>query len=363
LVEDVAYHPFVAALDLAFNDHRPVCISPDMIWLLIAQGFAQHVTANSETLRHRFVRHEGKVDLEVHRDDFIKGSPENPWPEVIAEFTTKIRDHTGNTTHDLLVPTFSTTRPAEKTAFELVLMDALQPYFGYSFFSKCGIPAITLEGTVEDWERIVRGVACMARYDLEWWTRPLLGVLDQIISSVRGNIDQPFWRSIYKHLSVSGGDRVTGWVVAFFPYFNRRERNPWLNEGDEALAAVLHASRQRRKKVGHSWTIPDGPRLSELPSGVSRAPFLWDYRGQRIDMEFLGGFLGVSQGPTTHCLRPEIGWAIREAVAHSVAGSCSYCQGSGECYCKRRRPGSTDECPRCQGSGKCHVCRGEGASP
>jgi hypothetical protein len=31
-------------------------------------------------------------------------------------------------------------------------------------------------------------------------------------------------------------------------------------------------------------------------------------------MEFLGGFVGVSQDKDTLAVKPEIGWAIREAI-------------------------------------------------
>lgn len=30
-------------------------------------------------------------------------------------------------------------------------------------------------------------------------------------------------------------------------------------------------------------------------------------------MEFVGGLMGIRQDPDTLCLRPEIGWAVREA--------------------------------------------------
>src|SRR5262249_48555239 len=42
LVADIAFHPLIAALHRAFCDHRPLSLSPDMIWLLIAQGVANH---------------------------------------------------------------------------------------------------------------------------------------------------------------------------------------------------------------------------------------------------------------------------------------------------------------------------------
>jgi len=35
------FHPFMATMHLAYANHYPMTISPDMIWLLIAQGFAQ----------------------------------------------------------------------------------------------------------------------------------------------------------------------------------------------------------------------------------------------------------------------------------------------------------------------------------
>jgi len=58
-----------------------------------------------------------------------------------------------------------------------------------------------------------------------------------------------------------------------------------------------------------------GPRISDLPLGLSKAPFRWDYLDHSFEMEFLGGFVGVAQDQETLTLRPEIGWAVREAPA------------------------------------------------
>ena len=129
LVESVHFHPVVEAFHKAYNDHRPLCLSPDMIWLLIAQGLANHINANAEQLRDQFVEHKGKVPIEVRKDDFVKGSPENPWHEVFGEFSAAIRKHIGETTHNLLLPNFSTTGLVERVASEIVLLDAMQSYF------------------------------------------------------------------------------------------------------------------------------------------------------------------------------------------------------------------------------------------
>ena len=58
-----------------------------------------------------------------------------------------------------------------------------------------------------------------------------------------------------------------------------------------------------------------GFTCDSFPGGLSKAPFRWDYLDRSFDMEFLGGFVGVAQDQETLTLRPEIGWAVREAPA------------------------------------------------
>ena len=53
VVDDVAYNPFVYAVHLAYAGHGRLVISPDMLWLTIAHGIAQHIKLNAESLRNR----------------------------------------------------------------------------------------------------------------------------------------------------------------------------------------------------------------------------------------------------------------------------------------------------------------------
>ena len=93
------YHPLVAAVGAAYAGHRPLVLSPDMFWLLIVHGFARHVNQHAEEMRSRFVSHEGKESIQIRRDDFIKGSPENPWSEVFTDFSEAIRAKIGDDNH------------------------------------------------------------------------------------------------------------------------------------------------------------------------------------------------------------------------------------------------------------------------
>ena len=309
LVANVAAHPFIEALFLAILDHRPLCLSPDMIWLLICQGVAQHVNVNAERLRSRFVQHEETVEIQVRRHDFIKGSPGNPWGEVIHEFSSRVREHIGPA-HALFVPQFSTTGPVERIAAEIVLLDAMQSYFEYSVNSICGIPTITLEGTVQDWQDLAHRAQAFAEFDLGWWLTPLQPVLQEFVAAARGEVRPAFWQSIYKYGGYSGGASITGWSIALFPYLKDQHgkpsrKNPWVARSARLQTLMAGDWYEGRLRMG-------GPSMGAIPSGLARAPFTWEFPTRRFDMEFLGGFVGVAQDSSALTLRPEIGWAIGE---------------------------------------------------
>jgi len=80
------YHPLVDAVHVAFSGHRPLTLSPDSIWLVIAQGFGHHVAENAEVLRHRLVSHQGRRGLSAEVEDLSLASFER----TIANFSLQI---------------------------------------------------------------------------------------------------------------------------------------------------------------------------------------------------------------------------------------------------------------------------------
>jgi|HubBroStandDraft_6_1064221.scaffolds.fasta_scaffold83035_2 hypothetical protein len=295
-----AGHGLLHAVHLAYAEHRPLALSPDAIWLTLAQGFAMHVNANAERLRGKFVRHEGQATLGIRRDDFVKGSPHNPWPEAFGAFSDAIAEHIGRQ-RDLVVCDFSTTGPVERAASEIVLLDAMQRYFRYEVLTSCGIPEITLEGTALDWRSIRRRARALEEYELAWWTEALGPVLDELVAAAEGRVDARFWQTFFKHRGGSGGPYVRGWINVLFPYIKvgedaTLERNPWMARWREGLDA----------------SFGGGPTVAHIPSGLSSVPFVWDYLGTPFPMRFLGGFVGVGQDEGTLVVRPVIGWAVRD---------------------------------------------------
>ncbi len=297
---------FVATAHVAFDQHLPLVLSPDDIWLCIAQGFGTHVNENAERLRGRFVRHESKARIEVRRDEFVKGAPDNDWQGVFSEFSDKIAEHIGKK-RDLVVADFSTTGPVERAASEVVLMSAMQAYFEYTVASMCGIPSITLLGTVEDWVSIRRRAEVLAEFDLKWWVDALVPVLDHFVAAARGQVDRAFWQSFYKRNNASGGPYVTGWLNVLFPYV---EQSDWSAKRRHTVKNDAVTSWEK----GMSAVFGGGPKPDDFPVGLSTAPFVWNYFGTKFPMEFLGGFVGISQDPASRAVRPAIGWGIAEAI-------------------------------------------------
>lgn len=163
----------------AFIEHRPLILSPDVVWQCLAQGFAAHVNEHAAALRERFVRHSGRLTLQIERRDFALGQP-NPWPEVFGAFSEQIGAHLGGL-RELVVADFSTTGPVERVASEVTLPDGFQAYFEYKFTIGCGIPTVTLLGAPSDWRSIRARAAQLAEFELGWWTGSLLPVLDQFV--------------------------------------------------------------------------------------------------------------------------------------------------------------------------------------
>lgn len=296
-------HQFVDAVGASFARHYPLVLSPDSVWITIAQGLANHINLHAEGVRKKFVAHEGKVQIVIRRDSFIKGAPDNDWEGAFDEFSGRIKEHIGPANHGMIVSDFSTTGVVERAASEVVLMDAMKSYFEYGVMTMCGIPDIELTGTVEDWVRLrhkIDGWSFDGAADLSWWTTPLKRVLDAFVLAAKGVVDKNWWESFFKENSGRGSgavSKISGWINWLFPYIQK-------DRGGNLV---------RNPKMGISGLqYGDGLEEGDYPSSLSKVPFEWNYFGQVYNMELLAGVSSVVQNPETYAVGPNIGWAVRE---------------------------------------------------
>ncbi len=285
------YNSFFNGMYQAYADHRPFVLSPDMIWLLISQGFARHVNANPEIVREHFVDFSDKLTLIVDSDKDILEESIN-WEEIFPQFTSQIAEHTGEELINILTADFSTTTAVEKVASEITIMEAMEPYFEYVvMYVVCGIPEITLLGTPDDWQKVLHKTRKLGTYDLKWWTKQLEPILKEFVNASKGDIDKKFWRNMFKYHSQKqyGAPKIIdGWMVKFFPYDKEGKRNNLKQlEGGSNLPEEI-------VKVDLKYIKTDGLHTEETM------------------LELWSGFIGLEQNPETFALTPKISWMIKK---------------------------------------------------
>lgn len=300
IIESYGMNQFVSAVERSFADHYPLKLSPDSVWITIAQGFARHVRRHAEAVRKTFVSHEGQADIIVHRHDLLPGAEDNDWESVIGEFTEQVGGHIGAVNRRKMTAEFSTSGPVERVASDIILLDAMQAYFRYWVVVYCGIPDIELTGSVEDWEKlrdkvnswVFEGVA-----DLSWWTKPLKQVLDSFVLAAKGIIDQQWWKSFYRYheAGICGPSaKISGWINWLFPYI-RGSKDDLVQNPRVGVAGLDRE---------------EGLLTDDYPSSLSRVPFKVDFCGKISSMAFFGGLGALSQDPETLAVSPLVGWGV-----------------------------------------------------
>lgn len=281
-------HALVDSIYRAWSQHYPLTLTPDIIWLTVVQGLAEHVESKSEILRTKLVAHAGTREIRIKRRDFVDSIELNPWHETFPMFAEEIKKLTQNSIHTLITAPFSTSDTTAQLAFQIALMDTVSPYFRYTVDAKCGIPRIRLEGTVADWEDLHRRVRALREYGLDTWIDQLEPLIEEFVSSARGEVNLDFWRGILKarERRESAGCVtvhsmiIDGWIVKFFPKLS-------------ALPAQ---------------------DLRQFPMGIATVDVLFEGPQRTEELQYLSGFGGIEQHPITGALKPVIVWAVRRKI-------------------------------------------------
>lgn len=281
-------HPFFYGMYEAYASHRPFVLSPDMVWMLISQGFSHHINANPDKYRDRMVDFQGKKSLVVESD---KPLNEAEWERLIPEFAEEIKMSTKGTIAETIIADFSTTTSYEQIASEITLMETTKAYFEYVVvYIACGIPEVTLLGTTEDWQKVYDKAMQLRSFDLDWWIDELAPILKQFIKASIGDADTKFWRNMFKwHTQKEYGapNIIDGWIVKFFPY----------------------------DKDGKRFDLKTLTRDSSLPDEMAEVDVRFveiypDGSSAETMIELYGGFVGLEQNPENFALTPKIGWKV-----------------------------------------------------
>ena len=301
------FNTFSKGMMQAFAYHRPVVLSPDMIWLLISQAFAHHINLNADELRDRIVEHEGKMLLTAVSDVDLLADPDHvDWNYIFTDFENMISANTKNGIAELVTADFSTTGPTEKIASQITLMESVKSYFEYEvMYTVCGIPDVTLLGTPDDWRKVRQKASRLSGYGLDWWIEELDPVLEQFVRASEGDVDIEFWQGMVKKRRPGEvrfascqpfDDSVTqfdGWFLKFYPY-DMNGRTP-------DKIAFHHQMLPEMVKTPFRYRVVD-----------KFGGIIADY-----EMELWAGFFGLSENPENGALTPSIGWMVRHIMTEN----------------------------------------------
>ncbi|KAK8070445.1 hypothetical protein PG997_010648 [Apiospora hydei] len=300
---------FVNAVARAYSSHHHLIIRPDDVWLAIISQFSLYVNKHAEELRGKFVAHEGQKELLIKYENVTRHTVD------FADFAQNISDLISENVVDdeicgWIKPAFSTTTGDDVVVANIMMMGTLQAYFRFMCMMTCGIPSVTLQGTQQDYEEILRRLDKLAYYGEE--PDAFSDLLRPVVRCFIRSFDEPehpdvrsFWEKICDEHHGSGMDYYSGWITAFCF---------WNGQGE------------RQVFPGKGWLLEDmgygSVRMENVPSGFTKVPVHLNDNGHELEAEMIAGSVGVnctSSGKLTakgemglDTMQNHLGWFIYE---------------------------------------------------
>lgn len=286
----------------AFANHYSVTLSPDIIWTVISQQFSHYINLDPEKYRDKLVNHEGKMELSVETK-YDLYSPKVEWDKILSDFDAQIAKNTKGNMADMMRADFSTTGTTERIVSQVMLMSTVKSFFEFQvFYAMCGIPSITIEGTPDDWRKVMKKTEEFRNFDLGWWVDDLTPILQEFVKAAEGNANNDFWRNIVKKDRPKGmkdsgcggfekdATELDGWFLKFIPFSNSgRTPQKVIIDSDDMLPNVASAP------FIYKAIDKTGKVMSETP------------------MNLIAGLVGIDVDQKNRFMRPRVGWMVCES--------------------------------------------------
>ena len=304
-------HPILEGYYQSYAKHIPVTVSPDILWMLIVQGFSRHIDQNAEKLRNKFVDFDGQKALIVGGDEWtIEEITREGWESTFAAFVELIKRNAGDSMIKIITPTFSTTTPTIQVSSQIAIMSCFKNYFKYiRLYGGCGFPYINLQGTLKDYEELKSKVEKLKGFDIDDWIKELIIIIDKIIETKKGKIDIDFWKNMIKNKETmeprgSGAltkvENIDGWLLNFYPYYK--------------VDDVFKKCEKLVRKTDFNKPL-DVKNLKNIPEEMVEVPLIMHHKitGKDTELTIKTGFLGMIQ-EKNGLAKPEIGWFITNKI-------------------------------------------------
>ena len=161
------------------------------------------------------------VDYNWFFDQIAKGIKENV---KVPEFV------------DGMTADFGTTTPVQKIVSQITLMYSVKQYFAFGMMTMCGIPAVEMLGSEEDWKKltsklkVLRTLLEPIENDLGlpsgWWDL-VEKVFWKLLATYQGNLDKEWWSHIMNYEQAYGSGESSGWRGWITKFLEGTSRRLW----------------------------------------------------------------------------------------------------------------------------------------
>ncbi len=266
------YNGLIHTLQYCYDQHRPLVLSPDVIWLAIIQSVSIHVNKNFTKLEKKLFK-ENKPKTLIARNDSLSFATEH-WEDLINQLAQQTKSYTNEDYYSFFVPQFSTTTKIQTTAFQITLLNTYKKAFAYVGESGCGIPYIRLIGNKSDWELIYAHLDHLDLIGLTNWKNELKPLLKEFINVYDNKINTLFWQSIYKNMSDYNAFYISGWILKLFPYIEQQAGSGQYDE--EIELTRLDKKYFENKFIYGNKHVLSNLSTDDFPSGIVDIDLTWN---------------------------------------------------------------------------------------
>ncbi|EFA78134.1 hypothetical protein PPL_08783 [Heterostelium album PN500] len=302
---------FVQSAFYAYSQHHKLVIRPDDVWIAIMTQFSFYLNANSEQLREKLVDFQGKKDLEVVANATLFNAP---YDEMTLAMTDLIsRNIKDPSIRDWSMPSFSTTTYNDRIVGAVCLMATMKKYYNFKYSLRCGLSAVTMLGSVEDWKSLKDKAQRLVEFDvgeqklMSKWSAMLLPILDQFIRSVSGEsvnddgyLDEDlldWWNRIANHIGGGSGPTwLSGWITVFTVF---SPEGKWYGDYKHAVSIRVNEKSE--------WPFVE---TQDVATGFVELDVIIDDNGTEYASKLYGGHYSVKVFDDEQTLVPQLNWCI-----------------------------------------------------
>jgi len=316
LVETHYKNAFIGTVHQSYDEHRPLVLTPDVIWLTIMQGLSIHVNEHAKKLEKKIFKKNKPKRLLVRNDSLEQGSEH--WEDLIDALANQTSVYTRKNYYDFFVPEFSTTNKIHTTTYQITLLHTYKKTFKYVGESGCGIPYISLTGEKADWEWIEQNLDKLDDFGLSDWKNELKPVIREFINVYEHKINKAFWQDFYKNMTEYNAYYISGWILKFFPY-QKTLKYTSLTDHETGAPKAEKIFVRNKYIYGNKYLLS---KLSpgDLPAGILKVELVWNnyFKHKKTNLQVYAGFFAIKQY-ADKSLEPVISWAICDAEAKEIS--------------------------------------------